>query len=451
MRHNTPVTTLAFVGALALTLLLGVLLPSDNVVFAANPVFDTLSNSPGCSTDRCVPENTPPGTNIGDPISATDTDEGREEFGNSLTYSLSGDDEGDFDIDASTGQLITKAALDFENPRGGTSDNSINYSVNVKVDDGEDRQNEIMRTVTISVTNVDEPPAAPDAPTVVSGEDDSDNESTTTLKVLWHAPENMGPDIDDYDVEYKKTTDTSFVTDNITHSGTVRVATITDLDPNTSYQVRVRAKNNEADTTENWSLTGVGSTNKEGNGPPSFDETGDGSEMTLMRRVDENEPAREEIDTEVRANAHVGDNALTYRLGGRDSDLFDIDTSSGQLRTKGSMNHEDPRCYDDSENTSTCFYYVTVSVFDGQGASDARPVQVVIRDRSEAPDTPARPTVRATEKSSRSLDVNWTEPRNTGSPHNRIRNSVPKGYQRQLHDNSGRRHLGNQSHDCARR
>ena len=63
-----------------------------------------------------MPENTPPGVNIGDPISATDADESGEgnalEFGNTLTYSLEGTDAASFDIDPSTGQLITKAPLD---------------------------------------------------------------------------------------------------------------------------------------------------------------------------------------------------------------------------------------------------------------------------------------------------------------------------------------------------
>ena len=60
---------------------------------------------------------------------------------------------------------------------------------------------------------MDEPPAAPVAPTVVSGEDQDNgdpDESTTTLKVIWHEPENTGPSITGYDVEYKKITDTSF-------------------------------------------------------------------------------------------------------------------------------------------------------------------------------------------------------------------------------------------------
>ena len=109
MRQYIPVITLALLSAL----LLGVLLPSDNVVHAANPVWDD------DITQRDVPENTPPGVNIEAPISATDADEDDLEFGNSLTYKLGGTDADKFDIDPSTGQLITKAPLDFENPRGG--------------------------------------------------------------------------------------------------------------------------------------------------------------------------------------------------------------------------------------------------------------------------------------------------------------------------------------------
>ena len=76
-------------------------------------MFDT-DPAPGT---RSVPENTPPGVNIGAPISATDDDESDFEFGDTLTYSLEATAETDaaraeaaaFDIDKSTGQLITKA------------------------------------------------------------------------------------------------------------------------------------------------------------------------------------------------------------------------------------------------------------------------------------------------------------------------------------------------------
>ena len=46
------------------------------------------------------------------------------------------------------------------------------------------------------------------------------------------------------------------------------------------------------------------------------------------------------------------------------------------------------------------FYHVTVTVVDGAGGSDAIGVTIEVNNRTEAPSAPARPTVRATEKSS---------------------------------------------------
>ena len=59
-------------------------------------------------------------------------------------------------------------------------------------------------------------------------------------------------------------------------------------------------------------------------------------------------------------------------------------------------------------------YYVTVTVVDGAGGSDATGVRIVVGDRTEPASAPARPTVRATDKSSTSLDVSWSAPQNTG-------------------------------------
>ena len=56
-----------------------------------------------------VDENTAAGTNIGSPVVATDDD-----ADDTLTYTLSGTDAASFDIVATTGQLQTLAALDYE-------------------------------------------------------------------------------------------------------------------------------------------------------------------------------------------------------------------------------------------------------------------------------------------------------------------------------------------------
>ena len=165
------------------------------------------------------------------------------------------------------------------------------------------------REVTITVTDVDELPAAPAAPTVVSGEGDA---STTSLKVIWHAPENTGTDITGYDVQYKKSTELSFLTRHDTQQQRPPPTTITGLDADTSYQVRVQARSDEGSSP--WSLVGTGSTNKEGNRPPTFGET----ESGLTRNVFENTSAGEDVGAPVTADDDDA-TTLTYRLEGPDA------------------------------------------------------------------------------------------------------------------------------------
>ena len=402
MKHKVSIYTLALLGALALAALAGGLLPSDNVVYAADPTI-TLVRDDDCTTgDRCIPENTPPGVNIGAPISATDPDETGEdaiEFGNTLTYKLGGADAASFDIDASTGQLITKAPLDEE-----TKDS---YSVTVTVTDSETPANADQQTVTITVTDVDEAPAAPVAPTVVSGER---NVSTTSLKVIWHEPENTGEAITGYNVQYKETTDLSFT--NRTHTGIDTNTTIPGLEVDTSYQVRVQAIGEGTDPGP-WSLVGTGSTNKKNNSPPTF------GSADVTRSVFENTSAGDNIGAPVTAN---DDDATTliYRLEGPDAALFAFVTSSGQIRTKAPLNHEDPECGyvapTNQGDPTTCTHSVTVAVSDGAGGSDAKAVSITVSDRQEPVETPVRPTVRATENWSTRLDVSWNAPENAGPP-----------------------------------
>ena len=91
-------------------------------------------------TTREVAENTAAGTNIGAPVTATDPDD------DTLTYTLEGGDRTSFAIVSTSGQLRTRAALDYETKRS--------YSVRVKANDGNTGTATI--TVTINVTNIDE-------------------------------------------------------------------------------------------------------------------------------------------------------------------------------------------------------------------------------------------------------------------------------------------------------
>ena len=127
--------------------------PRTNTV----PAFPTPSGQTDTNQERKVAENTPSGTNLGAPVAATDS-------GDVLTYSLSGADEGLFDINRATGQLTTKAKLDYEDP-------NQEFTVIVTATDpsGETATSE----VTIEVTDVNEDP-------MVSGDASIDHPENAT-------------------------------------------------------------------------------------------------------------------------------------------------------------------------------------------------------------------------------------------------------------------------------
>ena len=190
------------------------------------------------SATRDVAENSAVGANVGNAVTAADTD------GDALTYTLEGTDAASFIIDASTGQIQTKADVTYDHEANSS------YSVTVKADDNYGGADTI--AVTINITDVDEPPAAPAVPTVVAVAGTSDS-----LSVRWLAPDNAGkPDIDSYDLQYRKGTTGDF-TDG-PQDQTDKMATITGLDANSAYEVHVRASNDEGDGA--WSSPGTGAT-----------------------------------------------------------------------------------------------------------------------------------------------------------------------------------------------
>ena len=125
------------------------------------PVF-----TDGTSVTRSVAESTAASTNIGTAVTATDAEN------DTLTYTLNGTDASAFDIDSTTGQLKTKAALDYET--------KTSYTVVLTASDGKLKDT---ITVTINVTDVDEvvpvdPPTTPDPPTANNAPSFYEGEST---------------------------------------------------------------------------------------------------------------------------------------------------------------------------------------------------------------------------------------------------------------------------------
>ena len=87
--------------------------------------------SEGSRTMRMVAENSPAGTDIGGPVTATDPED------DALAYKLAGSSADSFDLDTATGQLKTRAALDYETTNS--------YTITVEVRDGKNPEGEADR------------------------------------------------------------------------------------------------------------------------------------------------------------------------------------------------------------------------------------------------------------------------------------------------------------------
>ena len=332
----------------------------------STPVFDET----GIAT-RSVAENSPVGTDVGAAVTATDT-----EAGDTLTYSLEGADAGSFDMVADAGQIRTKAGVAYDHEA------TPSYSVTVRVADGNGASATI--AVTIAVTDVDEQPDTPAAPTATPTAG-----TTDSLDISWTAPgRNGGPALTGYELRHRKETDGNWI--ELTATSTS--ATIGSLETHSIYEVQVRALNGE--TPSDWSSSGRGSP---GNNLPEFDDT-----PPAARSVAENAAAETHVGAAVAAT-DADDDTLAYSLEGKDAGSFDIVADSGQIRTKAGV---------DYDHETKAGYELAVKAHDGKGSTTI-PVAIAVTDVAEPPAAPAAPAV-GTAGTADGLRATWTAPANTG-------------------------------------
>ncbi len=174
-------------------------------------------------------------------LAARDTDPGDEVTGWTI---VGGADQGQFTITSDTGDLSFRTAPDFEAP----GDNEYEVTVEVKSGAGA-RELEAEQKFMISVTDEREPPDVPEVP-AFSGE------TADSLTVNWTEPDNTGPAITDYDVQYREKGAGRFTDGG--HEGPGLAFTLSDLEAGTDYEVQVRATNDEG--TSDWSESGEGMT-----------------------------------------------------------------------------------------------------------------------------------------------------------------------------------------------
>ena len=326
----------------------------------------TENNAPvftdGASTTRSIAENTAAGTNIGTPVSATDADN------NTLTYTLGGTNSASFAIVSTSGQLQTKAALNYER--------KTSYSVTVTVSDGNNGNDSI--TVTINITNVVNEGTAQQninsAPTFTEGID-----ATRFVAENTAAGTNIGTAVAATDANSGDTLTYSLGGADaasfaiVTTSGQLQTKAALDYETKTSYTVTVSVSDGKTNGTDSITVTinvtdvNEGTSAQNTNSAPTFTE---GTSAT--RSIAENTAAGTNIGTAVAAT-DADDDTLTYTLGGTNASSFSIVSTSGQLQTSAALDYE----------TKTS-YTVIVSVSDGNSGTDSITVTINVTDVDEA-------------------------------------------------------------------
>ena len=282
-------------------------------------------------TIQTVAENTAADTNIGSAYTATDDD------GDTLTYSLGGANAGSFAIDDSTGQLKTNADLDYED--------DSSYNVVVQVTDGRDDAGTAEQTsvtddtitVTITITDVDDPgtitfsadpPSAGTALTATLNDDDAPISGET-----W-----------EWQISDDGQSNWSIITGADTNSYIPQEAEIGKFLRMTVEYTDSYGGNKSA-TADTAAIDTAPATNKH----PSF------ADATTTREVAENTSAGQNIGDPVTATHADSVGTLVYALDATGASNFDIDSFTGQLKTKTVFDYE-------IDDTS---YTVTVSASDG--------------------------------------------------------------------------------------
>ena len=322
----------------AITVTINVLNANDAPVFAQTD-----------STTRAIAENVDADINIGAAVSATDQD------ADALTYSLGGPDAGSFSLDSRSGQLKTRAELDYEEQNS--------YTVTVSVSDGKGGRDSI--TVAISVTNLDETPSN-NTPVFTEGSSTSRSVAETTA-----SGENIGSpvsatDADNNTLAYLLSGDDASAFSIDPDTGQLQTSAPLDYETKESYLVTVTVS--DGGLTDSISVT-ITVTNVDENSAPVF------ANSSTTRSVAENTVSGEDIGSPVSATDADRD-TLEYSLGGTDAASFSIDSSSGQLQTSAALDYE-----------MTGSYSVTVSVSDGKGGSDSIIVTITVTnvDENRAP------------------------------------------------------------------
>ena len=305
--------------------------------------------------------------------------------GAATTWSLEGDDQGDFAIDE--GVLTFNEEPDYEDPADVNDDNE--YEITVVASDGTNRGN---LDVSIMVTEVNEGPEITGPATRTVAENFEDMVATYTGE----DPEDTAADINRWSVTGRDGGDfTINEGGELTFRNPPDFERPADANRDNEYEVTVRASDGRHYGTYDVTVT-VEAVNE----APEFRS---GSRTSFTHR----ENGTSDLYT-YRATDPEGDE-FTWEVGGTDGGAFEISEDGGVLAFKIPPDFENPGDFDGDNE-----YLVTVVVRDDQSNMSELEVLVSVTELNEGPEiqeTPANTDITVSENSEGVLfDYSATDP-----------------------------------------
>ncbi|MCK7594972.1 beta strand repeat-containing protein [Pseudomarimonas salicorniae] len=329
-----------------------------------------------------IAENSANGTTVGSVI-ASDPDAGQ-----ALSYAITaGNVSGAFGIDAAGAiSVANSAALDFET--------TPSFSLTVSVTDNGSPQLSDTATVTISLSDANDPPTASD---VSFSLPENSADATVVGSVVASDPDASAPDNTLGFAISAGNTGGAFAIDAGT--GQISVANTTQLDFETSPAFSLTVTVTDGGALSTTATVSIGLTDV--NERPVF--------ADASRNVVENSPAGTAIGAALAAtdpDASAPNNALTYAISaGNTGNAFQID-AGGQLRVQTPA----------AVTLGNSPFTLTVVATDGGGLDDSAAVTVTVTDINDAPSFAAGPDQTVLEDAGAQSVASWAGAIDDGDP-----------------------------------
>ena len=280
----------------------------------------------------------------------------------SLTYSLSGTDADDFNIDSSSGAISFVSTPDYENPTDENEDNV--YELTFEVSDG---TTTTVQELIITVTDVDE--GSGEAPVITNTTTSTEVEENTVGTIYTATASDDDGDALTYSLSGADADDFSIneTSGEINFNPAPDFENPTDANTDNTYEVTLEVSDGTNTTTQDLTFTVTDDTDE----APVITSTNTSTE------VEENTASTIYTAT---ASDDDGD-TLTYSLSGTDADDFTIDEDSGAISFNPAPDFENPT---DANTDNT--YEVTLEVSDGNSNTTTQDLTFTVTDDiDEAP------------------------------------------------------------------